>query len=113
MLYVNLVLMFLISLILVAFPSKVVSWWATYFRIRYPDKDSLERADRMMVFNPLNRPILGSISEFATRGPEHPEDFPRAIVFIQIIGLLPLIGSAFALMIFILPAIGGISPTPH
>ncbi len=83
--------LYAVALLLVIFPTRIVAWYAAYTRDSYPDQRSLEQADQYMVFNPLSKFLIGKVSDYAARGPEHPEDFPRMIWFVRLMGLIPMI----------------------
>lgn len=88
---IGIAFLYFISILLVVFSNKIVSWHATYSRNSYPDKRSLEQADRLMIFNPLSKFLIGTMSDYAAKGPEHPEAFPRMIWFIRLLGLIPMV----------------------
>lgn len=92
-----LTLLYLVSLLVVAFPAKIVSWHARMYRHNYPDEQALKRLDEMQVFNPLSTFLVGKASDYATKGPEEPEAFPRMVWFIRLLGLIPMIGYTFVL----------------
>ncbi len=75
----------------IAFPEKFVSWYARYCRNSYPDKRSLEHADRLMAFSPWNKYLFGTMSEFVAKGPDQPQAFPRLVWLIRIVVLIPLL----------------------
>jgi len=92
---------YLISLLLTIFADRIVAWYAVYCRNSYPDKPSLEQADRLMMFNPLGKFLMGTMSDYATKGPEHPEAFPRMIWFFRLIGLIPTTGCTIIMIYMI------------
>jgi len=93
-----LVLLYLVSLLIVVFPAKIVSWHARMYRYNYPDERARAQLDQMQVFNPLSTFVIGKMSDYAVRGLEEPEAFPRMILFIRLLGLIPMIGMTLALL---------------
>jgi len=94
----GLALIFLVALLIVVFPTEIVAWYATYCRNSYPDKRSLEQRDELLGFSPWNKFLFGKFSDFATRGPEHPEEFPRLIWFVRLLGIFLIMACMFALL---------------
>ena len=95
---------YLISLLLTVFADRIVAWYATYCRNSYPDKRSLEQRDQLMAaFDPLGlgKFLVGTLTDFAIRGPEHPEAFPRMIWFFRLMGLIPMIGCTIVMIYMI------------
>lgn len=98
----GLVFMYLVWILLVVFSTKIVSWHAKMYRDHYPNEQALKLLDQAQEFNPLSKLIIGKMSNYATRGPEHPEDFPRMIWFARSMGLIPMIGCTIALILTLL-----------
>jgi len=96
--WLSFTLLYLVSLLVVVFSAKIVSWHARMYRHNYPDARALEQLDQMQVFNPLSKWIIGKMSDYAIRGPEEPETFPRMIWFIRLLGLIPMIGYTLVLL---------------
>lgn len=91
----GLAILYGISLLIVVYSKKIVSWHARMIRFLYPD---IELVDRVQIFNPPNLSLVGKFSDYANKGPEHPEYFPRMIWFFRIIGLIPMIGCTIVLI---------------
>ncbi len=100
MFYIGLLLFYGIGFILVAFPAPIVRWQARMYARHYPQKEERELLDRLQWFNPLSRLIYGKMSDFIDTAPDHPEAFPRAIWFVRLLGLIPLIGGTVILIYF-------------
>jgi hypothetical protein len=96
--YIGVTFMYLLSFLFVAFPERIVSRYASRFRTE--DEKLLTQMDRLQVFNPFSKFLVGKASDFATNGSEHPETFPRMVWFVRLIGLVPMIGLTIALIYF-------------
>ncbi len=96
--YVVLGLFYAIGLALVALAPLIVKWHASWWARWYPTEREREVADEMARLNPLNRLIIGRMSDYLSIEPEHPEAVPRMVWFVRLLGVVPLIFATVVLI---------------
>jgi len=88
-----------LGLVFVLYPAKVVRWHASVNRRLYEwaykklDKNLIDRTQM-----PWETYLLGSKTDYALRGSENPQLFPRAIWFIRLLGVIPLVVTTVVLL---------------
>ncbi len=88
---VGVLFIYVAGLFFAACAPQIVSWHASRFRRTYSDPKKLEQVEKLMVFDPVDRFMVGTMSRYITLGPEHPEAFPRMIWSFRLVGLVLII----------------------
>ncbi len=99
--WIELGLFGVVSVLLVAWPRKIVSLHASQYLKHYPTPAELATLDKMQDWNPLSKYMIGRMSDYAREAPEYPERFPRMLAFVRVVGLalmLPTCAAALAVV---------------
>lgn len=72
------------GIVLMVTAPTIVAWHARMYKRHYQGAEAQARLDGMGSVNPLNRCLIGRMSEYASIGPENPWAFPKVIALIRI-----------------------------
>jgi hypothetical protein len=97
--------MAIVSLLLIVFPNKVVSWHAGLWRRHHSSERDQAMMDKLQELDPFSRWMIGKMSTYIREGVEAPEHFPRMVALIRLIGItLELACLAAVVLVFMGPS---------